>query len=687
MVKGSAGSAEKSGFELELGALAEAISGEEGLGAEVAEVVSGSFAVPLDASFQQNAQTFDLEIGAGEQIVLPDIDGEPEGQAPLPSNASNSSPTSPVAAARPESVAPPTGEAAGVAAVSPAPAPSAPVNMPSGPAVEAVTGAPVVLRPAAAGEGQAIADVKGQAAVEARPAGAVPAEIVIADAPRSGEGAQNLSGKVILPVAAEPGSVIDQEQVQPLLKTVVGETQRALNVSPDVVPAGESNRSVIAVVPDETVAPQKPVVADKAVVVPVQQVERRWQVELPSELRAPALSVASPTSNADQQQSVLPVSVDAKVQVPSNPGSQVENARSAALTLAEAAPASINEERPAAKLGQAVASQRAVPDVAVASAQSSQSLPSQSSATEPAVPGTVEKPVVEAAQVRAAPQPSNVAVGQKVVAQVSPEAFAVVEESLSDPDLAEEPAAPRTNAVSGSVETPAKTAGNTGNPVGVEQAAKPVSGGPEVKPAGGTPLAAAFLASQLVAEELQSAGQSLEGSFAGETGTTVRGGDGAGAMRTESLQAPTQAQSGQVATQVAAEIARNLKNGQTRFQMRFDPPELGRVEVNMRVGTDGGVHAHLIVERPETLDMFLRDQRGLERALEAAGLNADPDNLQFSLKQEGGRDFASGDGQSDDSAQMDQGEDGAENDEDRRGDEDIVRLTLASQRGGLDLKI
>ncbi|WP_422377760.1 flagellar hook-length control protein FliK [Roseibium sp.] len=170
------------------------------------------------------------------------------------------------------------------------------------------------------------------------------------------------------------------------------------------------------------------------------------------------------------------------------------------------------------------------------------------------------------------------------------------------------------------------------------------------------------------------------------TTATVRGGDMSGAMRTESLQTPNQAQSTQVATQVAAEIVRNLKNGQTQFQMRFDPPELGRVEVNMRVAADGSVQAHLIVERPETLDMFLRDQRGLERALEAAGLNPDSDNLQFSLKQDGGQDMAGDQENRNGSGSADEGSADGAGDADPEVS-DRVRLMLAEQRGGLDMKV
>ncbi|MBN9673691.1 flagellar hook-length control protein FliK [Roseibium aggregatum] len=199
-------------------------------------------------------------------------------------------------------------------------------------------------------------------------------------------------------------------------------------------------------------------------------------------------------------------------------------------------------------------------------------------------------------------------------------------------------------------------------------------------------VAAAFLASQLAQDDGDSASVTADLSLSADAMGTVRGGGAQGAMRTESLQTPTQAQSGQVATQVAAEIARNLKDGNTRFQMRFDPPELGRVEVNMKVASDGSVQAHLIVDRPETLDMFLRDQRGLERALEAAGLNANSENLQFSLKQDGSGGFASGEEQGGQASGSEGGAATAEETAEPLAEE-IVRLTLAQQRGGLDLRI
>lgn len=181
--------------------------------------------------------------------------------------------------------------------------------------------------------------------------------------------------------------------------------------------------------------------------------------------------------------------------------------------------------------------------------------------------------------------------------------------------------------------------------------------------------------------------QDVEPEFA----ASLRGGEMQGAARTEALQTPNQAQSSQVATQVAVEMARNLKNAQTRFQMRFDPPELGRVDVNMKVSADGSVQAHLIVERPETLDMFLRDQRGLERALEAAGLSADSKDLQFSLKQDSGQQLASGDDQASQDQSGQPGNGGEQASDagaaDEMLDRQLLQMTLAEQRGGLDVRI
>lgn len=164
------------------------------------------------------------------------------------------------------------------------------------------------------------------------------------------------------------------------------------------------------------------------------------------------------------------------------------------------------------------------------------------------------------------------------------------------------------------------------------------------------------------------------------------------AQASVSGQVPTQAQAQAAASQIAGQIQLQSRAGQSRFQMRLDPPELGRIEVHMRVKAGGEVEAHLIVDKSETLDMFMRDQKGLERALEQIGLKAEQGGLQFSLRDEGsGRQFAfSGDGQGNGSGQsgrqdQQQGQDGQA--AERGISERVVQLYRQNGRSGVDIRI
>lgn len=85
--------------------------------------------------------------------------------------------------------------------------------------------------------------------------------------------------------------------------------------------------------------------------------------------------------------------------------------------------------------------------------------------------------------------------------------------------------------------------------------------------------------------------------------------------------------------QVAFEIVRQFDAGNSRFQIRLDPPELGRIDVKLDVDKSGTISARMTVERPETLDLMQRDQRALQLALQQAGLDASRTNLEFSLRQ------------------------------------------------------
>ena len=86
---------------------------------------------------------------------------------------------------------------------------------------------------------------------------------------------------------------------------------------------------------------------------------------------------------------------------------------------------------------------------------------------------------------------------------------------------------------------------------------------------------------------------------------------------------------------LALEIAARAQAGHTRFEIRLDPPELGRVDVRLDVDRHGQVTSRLVVERAETLDLLRRDAPELERALQQAGLKTSDDGLQFSLRDQG----------------------------------------------------
>ena len=83
---------------------------------------------------------------------------------------------------------------------------------------------------------------------------------------------------------------------------------------------------------------------------------------------------------------------------------------------------------------------------------------------------------------------------------------------------------------------------------------------------------------------------------------------------------------------VAMEIAAHARDGKSHFEIRLDPPELGRIDVRLHIDHDGQVTSHLRVDRAETLDLLRRDAPSLERALQDAGLKTADSGLQFSLR-------------------------------------------------------
>ncbi|WP_197279989.1 flagellar hook-length control protein FliK [Bosea sp. AAP35] len=80
------------------------------------------------------------------------------------------------------------------------------------------------------------------------------------------------------------------------------------------------------------------------------------------------------------------------------------------------------------------------------------------------------------------------------------------------------------------------------------------------------------------------------------------------------------------------EIGLRALAGARQFDIRLDPGELGRVDVNLSIADNGEVTAKMVVDRVETLHLLQRDSRMLERAFEQAGLKPSDAGVDISLR-------------------------------------------------------
>jgi flagellar hook-length control protein FliK len=86
---------------------------------------------------------------------------------------------------------------------------------------------------------------------------------------------------------------------------------------------------------------------------------------------------------------------------------------------------------------------------------------------------------------------------------------------------------------------------------------------------------------------------------------------------------------------LAVGIVAKSQSGAKQFDIRLDPPELGRVEVRLSIDATGKASAHLSADQPQTLHLLQKDAPVLTRALRDAGLDVSQDGLNFSLRQQG----------------------------------------------------
>lgn len=98
---------------------------------------------------------------------------------------------------------------------------------------------------------------------------------------------------------------------------------------------------------------------------------------------------------------------------------------------------------------------------------------------------------------------------------------------------------------------------------------------------------------------------------------------------------------------LAIAIAAKTQSGARQFDIRLDPPELGRVEVRLSIDASGKTEAHMTADQPETLNLLQKDSSSLTQALRDAGLDVSNSGLNFSLRGQSGQGSGGGDNHSD----------------------------------------
>lgn len=77
--------------------------------------------------------------------------------------------------------------------------------------------------------------------------------------------------------------------------------------------------------------------------------------------------------------------------------------------------------------------------------------------------------------------------------------------------------------------------------------------------------------------------------------------------------------------------ASGSEKAKQELSVQLDPPELGRMQIQLSMEKDGVMKVHLLAESQETLSLLQRDSHALKAALDSAGIQTDNSSLTFDL--------------------------------------------------------
>lgn len=172
----------------------------------------------------------------------------------------------------------------------------------------------------------------------------------------------------------------------------------------------------------------------------------------------------------------------------------------------------------------------------------------------------------------------------------------------------------------------------------------------------------------------------------------VARGDTFSTHMTAARNVPSAAAQAGALNQVSVQITRAIKSGNDTISMRLHPAEMGTVTVRIDIAADGKVQGVVTADNPQTLEMLQKDSRNLERALQDAGLRADPGSLQFSLddqaKRQQGQQAEAGQGSGDGTGTGGDGMESASGDEGiLAGDADTESETYYITPTGVNIRV
>lgn len=148
---------------------------------------------------------------------------------------------------------------------------------------------------------------------------------------------------------------------------------------------------------------------------------------------------------------------------------------------------------------------------------------------------------------------------------------------------------------------------------------------------------AAILAAQVEGAQQPSSVQSGQGSanagLAGVGGTQAAQ-KAQAANAPQAPQAPRHVPPQQVIDQVAVQIDKQVKDGADHIKIQLKPHDLGKIEIKLEVAQDGRVTGVVTADSKDTLAILQKDAKGLEKALQDAGLKAESGALSFNLRGE-----------------------------------------------------